>query len=160
LAPSRRDDGSEPAIRTKAGQHDDAIAFGDAASCAAGRSRIASLLQHLKTTASSPASLLFPISLARYEELFRRAARSLGLGKLKCTPHSARHGGPSSDYARGLRNLLDIQKRGHWGVASSVRRYEKSATLMRQLSLLDSQQIDRSVFLQNTILEWLCFSTA
>jgi hypothetical protein len=113
----------------------------------------------MKTSSSSPAALLFPLSLARYEELFRCAARSLDLGKLKCTPHSARHGGPSSDYARGLRSLPDIQKRGHWSVASSVRRYEKSATLMRQLGFLSKEHIDRSVFLENTIHVWLCFRT-
>ena len=46
---------------------------------------------------------------------------------------SGRHGGPSVDAAKGLRTIPEIQKRGMWRAASSVRRYEKAGTLMRQL---------------------------
>lgn len=95
--------------------------------------------------------MLFPLTLNEFEKLFNSAPHRLELQHLRVTPHCMRHGGPSEDYAQGLRTLADIQKRGRWMSTCSVRRYEKSARLLSQLGKIPPAQLKLSKRLQSTI---------
>ena len=127
--------GYEPPPRTKAGEHDDSVCFGDNAP--GSRAWIALLLAKL---AKRRRGLLFPISLNRYEQLTRQAVEQCGFQKMRLTPHCARHGAASVAYATKTLDLKSIQKRGRWKSASSVRTYEKSAKLVRQLAKMTYSQ--------------------
>ena len=140
--------GMEVPQRTKAGDHDDSIAFGVSRGAPGGRSWVATFLAKL---AKKRRGLLFPISLQRYEALFKQASLEAGLDKLRLTPHCARHGAASTSYATGRMTLKDIQKRGRWRSASSVRVYEKSARLARQLSRMSMDQRTRANQLSTTL---------
>ena len=60
-------------------------------------------------------------------------SRSFGL---QPTLYSLGHGGASHNRATGARDLLEIQGRGQWRAASSLRRYEKSGRLSIELEKL------------------------
>ena len=150
LAPTPSGEDDEHARPTKTGQIDDTIVFGDSASSSAGRGQVAKLLQRLKATTSAN-TVLFPLTLNEFEKLFNSALHRLELQHLRVTPHCMRHGGPSEDYAQGLRTLADIQKRGRWMSTASVRRYEKSARLLSQLGKIPPAQLKLSKRLQSTL---------
>ncbi|CAK0861936.1 unnamed protein product [Prorocentrum cordatum] len=143
ITPQADDHGQQPAPSTKSGDHDCTIVFGDQASLKANRGICRDALLWASRKARR-GRLLFDISLAKYEQFFNQAVADVKLGSLRVTPHCARHGGPSTDAALKLRPLEAIQKRGLWRSASSVRRYEKHGTLMRQISKMTSSQL-RSV---------------
>ncbi|CAK0882272.1 unnamed protein product [Prorocentrum cordatum] len=132
IAPLHAGDGGEPRPRLKNNDHDMTPVFGDQASLKAGRSFVAELLVRLQSQ-RPPHQPLFPLKLPEYERHFNGAVDALHLSRLDITPQRARHGGPSVDAARGLRSIAEIQKRGTWRAASSVRRYEMAGALMRQL---------------------------
>jgi len=140
LAPQADDLGQRPAPTMKSGDHDCTIVFGDESSRKAGRAVCRDALLWAKRQ-GRPSSPLFALSLAKYEQLFNQAVIDTGLSALRITPHCARHGGPSTDAALKLRSIQDIQKRGLWRSATSVRRYEKHGTLMRQLNKMSPRQL-------------------
>eukprot|EP00971_Amphidinium_carterae_P351976 6492371-Amphidinium_carterae.2 len=129
------DDGSPPPPRTKAGSYDDSVIYGSSASQRAHRGWIAKLLHQLAASvrASRP---LFPLSLHAYELQFKQAQVALALQRLRLTPHCARHGGASTDYILQVRDLRSVQRHGRWKSQSSVRRYEKTGRLLRQLQFM------------------------
>ena len=131
IAPSRRDDGHEPAPTTKSGEQDVTVLAVDAASCEAGRAWLkdlwAAAVRHKK-----PNELVFPLPLALYERLWKAAWKANALEGLLLCPHTLRHGGASTDRLLGVRDTAAVQKRGHWKSAASVARYEKHGTLLRQ----------------------------
>ena len=88
--------------------------------------------------------LLFPIYLNRYETMFPMSVQACGLEHLKLTPHCARHGAAPIAYSTGAMLLRDIQKRGRWKAAASVRSYEKSARLICQLNRMSLSQRTRA----------------
>ena len=53
------------------------------------------------------------------------------------TPYQNRHGGPSRDIQLRLRGLLDVQRRGHWQSATSLRNYEKAARLHKLIAQVE-----------------------
>ncbi len=63
------------------------------------------------------------------------------LGLEAIHPYVLRHSGPSGDYLRHCRSLMDIQRKGRWSVESLVRRYTKAARRMSQMSTLTSDMI-------------------
>ena len=121
--------------RTKTNSFEDTVPFDEPADVRAGHGWVASLLCDLKAE-KSPHAPVFDISLSTYERLFKEATIALGLGALKLTPHSCRHGGPSEDVAAKIRSASEIQKRGRWAAPASIRRYMKPGTLMRQWNLV------------------------
>lgn len=93
------------------------------------------------------APLLDPLTLAQYENAFRKAARATGLSILRPTPHACRHGGASLAAFRGGLDAAGIQRRGRWVVAKSVRRYEKHGKLLRQIAKMDKTMVRRGAAL-------------
>ena len=132
------DAGGPAPQRTKSGEHDETVVFGRSAGTAGGEEWIARFLAALKPKRRGK---LFPISLNQYEVLVKRSVRRLGLSSLMCTPHTARHGAASTAYATGRLGLKDIQKRGRWKSPASVRVYDKSAKLTRQLGRMSDLQL-------------------
>ena len=129
--------GGQAPARTKSGEHDETVVFGRSSGLPGGEPWVANFIAELQTKRRGK---LFPISLNLYEVLVKRSARRLGLENLKCTPHTARHGAASMAYALGNLSLRDIQKRGRWRNEKSVRVYEKSGKLTRQIARLSDDQ--------------------
>ena len=128
---------------TKSGEYDDTVVFGDAASKRAGRALAADVLARLKKETRGTKHV-FPFSIGLVEQTFSEAVKSCGLVALRCTPHCCRHGGPSADYATRHRTLSEIRRRGRWKSELSLRRYEKSGRLAKQVSKLSADQIRKA----------------
>ncbi len=62
----------------------------------------------------------------------RAAVDECGLGAVKPTLYSIRHGGASEDLLRGRRDI-GVFPRGRWRAWSSLRRYGEEATLQAEL---------------------------
>ncbi|CAK0861131.1 unnamed protein product, partial [Prorocentrum cordatum] len=129
-----------PSVTTKAGEYDDTVTFGGIGSAGISRRWVAKLLRDLKAT-TPPTRPLFPFSHREFEVAFREAADAAGLQRLRLCPHSLRHGGASTDFALKHRSLAEVQRRGRWKCAASVRRYEKAGRLTRQLAKLSRGQL-------------------
>lgn len=96
---------------------------------------VGKLLRVLKARTLPTEAILAGLCLPAYEKAMAAGVRALGLSALKLTPHSARHGGASSARYLGALDMREIQRRGRWAAASSVRRYDKIGRLTRQVSL-------------------------
>ena len=71
---------------------------------------------------------IWTFSYPDFTREFGRSVKRLGI-QHSVVPYMARHSGPSIDRVTGLRDLLEIQKRGRWLQFKSVQRYEKHARL-------------------------------
>ena len=65
--------------------------------------------------------LIWPFSYPDFSREFGRSDRRFGV-EHSVVPYMARHSGPSIDRMSGLRDLLEIQKRGRWLQFKSVQR--------------------------------------
>ena len=92
-------------------------------------------------------------SLAAYERAFAVAAAARHLEKLRITPHSARHSGPSNDMLHDRTDLQAVQKRGRWECLQSVRRYEKNANTLATNSIVFRYSVGRSSWISGKIRE-------
>jgi hypothetical protein len=119
---------------TKVGEQDDSLRVGTLH-----RMWVADLVKKLWAR-TAPDALLFGFTLGKFETTFKRATIALNLQALQLVPHSLRHGGPSTDIYLGLRTLAEVQRRGFWKSADSVRRYEKHSKLLAQLNKLTVPQ--------------------
>ena len=135
IAPFKADDGGLPNPPTKSGEYDDSVVFGDQASMRSGRGWICGLLAALKKRRPG-ARAIFTCDLGQLESLTKFAVKTLGMEALRLTPHCARHGGASSDYATSVRPLDGVRRRGRWKAEESVRRYEKAGRLHKQVALI------------------------
>ena len=77
-------------------------------------------------------SLFANLSLERYENWFKGAAKELKYRTACVMPHILRHSGASNDAFHKRRLLQEIQKRGRWQAKKSVTRYEKHALLLKR----------------------------
>ena len=150
IAPSRADDGFEPAASTKAGDHDVTVIAVDDASRQAGRGWLVDLWKAALVD-RSPDDRIVPLSLGAYERLWREAWTAVGCGHMKFCPHALRHGGASTDMLLGLRDAAATQKRGHWNVPSSVARYAKHGTLLGQFRRLPAGMQDSEASLTKDV---------
>ncbi|CAK0911498.1 unnamed protein product [Prorocentrum cordatum] len=87
------------------------------------------------TAAKPPDAALFSFSVEEFAEIFRRAARRLGLEPVPM-PYLLRHAGAGRDFVNGLRPLSEVKRRGRWKTGASVRRYEKGGRLSEQFAKL------------------------
>ena len=107
------------------------------------------VLRHLKSIAHAGQTLFSPLTLHRYEYWVQRAVKECQLQPLRITPHSARHGGASTSSYLGLLTIKQIQRRGRWLAPKSVRRYEKTGKLTRQVAAMNKQAVRRGDALLN-----------
>jgi hypothetical protein len=119
---------------TKVGEQDDSLRVGTLH-----RMWVTEIVKKLWAR-TAPGAFLFDFDLGKFETTFKRATIALNLEALRLVPHSLRHGGPSTDIYMGLRTLAEVQRRGFWKCAESVRRYEKHSKLLKQLNMLSIAQ--------------------
>ena len=79
---------------------------------------------------------VFPISYQELRQALMYAVAELKLDGLSISLHGLRHGGASHDRSSNERTAAEVQMRGGWRQATSVKRYEKAARLNRQLALI------------------------
>ena len=130
----------ELATSSKTGEFDSTVAFDLPRHHWIGRAAVR--LQALRRGDEPLFRLSYPQLLAD----FHAASQYLKLGDLGFTPHCLRHGGATHDRAEGCRSLLEVQRRGMWRAASSVRRYDKAgrlALVLRNLSKAQRVDCDR-----------------
>ena len=128
--------GLQRARPAKSGRFDGTVLVGEKSSDLAGRGVVHHFVKSLKRS-RQPGQKLFPITLATFEKHVTLAANRLRLQKLRLTPHTARHGGPSEDCYGNFRDIAAIQSRGRWEHPRSVARYRKPGKLLRQKKHLD-----------------------
>ena len=111
---------------TKTGSYDDSVLIAD-------RPDRKWLKDAMKLYMKLVTSGLFEhLSLERYEQWFKAAAKTLGYKSQCVMPHILRHSGASNDAFHKCRSLMEIQKRGRWQAKKSVARYEKHALLLKR----------------------------
>ena len=133
VAPSSQVAGELLGVRTsKTGVQDDTVLFDDASRPGV-VGAFAALVRRARRLRSR--TLLPSHTYVSYNKVLKRAAKAVGI-PFKVTPHLARHGGPSEDFLRRARTLLEIQARGRWASFRSVQRYEKAGRLLAALRKL------------------------
>lgn len=93
------------------------------------------LQQHIR--GRKPTDKVFPITKSHLYSVMRRACSAFGLGDHGYTPHSLRHGGATRHYLQG-KPIGDIQFRGRWSEAKSVRTYIQSGRALLLLTNVDA----------------------
>ncbi|CAK0843206.1 unnamed protein product, partial [Prorocentrum cordatum] len=142
VAPQTAKGSSTPAKPAKSGEFDDTVVVGLEG---LGLPFVPQLLQSLRSQAPKGSKLLAPLTLPRYEKEIKDAAVRCRLTDLNITPHSARHGGPSTAAHRKLLSLAEIKKRGRWLTSKSVARYEKTGKLLRQVAVMGTRDVARGL---------------
>ena len=66
-------------------------------------------------------------------------AKELHLGSLQVDSYTLRHGGASADRLTDRRSLAEVKRRGRWRSDTSLRRYEKSTIVLRQVALMSAE---------------------
>ena len=86
-----------------------------------------------------PGCKLTSLEYGAYYKLITRAAREVGVGHIKYTPHSPRAGWATAHRLNGL-SFQEIQERGRWTNPSSLRLYldavAASTVLLQQTNFL------------------------
>jgi len=117
---------------------------------------VARLLAH-HIRGRQPTDRVFSVSKHTFYNLFHQACHACGLGGQHYSPHSLRHGGATRHHMLG-KPIADIQLRGRWSDAKSVRTYIQSGR-----ALLLVNQVDPDVFSAgaacarhiHSLIEWL-----
>ena len=105
-------------------------------------------LEGLQAATHADASL-WDFDATEFRLTFKAAADLLGLGQLAPHPYSLRHGGASDDLLTRRRSLEQVQARGRWVSASSLRRYTKATRLLRELQEVHSDVFSFGDFVMN-----------
>ena len=100
--------------------------------------RFSVVAQVLKEVRES--DFIWPFSYHEFSREFARSVRRVGI-EHSVVPYMARHSGPSIDRMSGVRDLLEIQKRGRWLQFKSVQRYEKAARLAEVTNSLSAVSV-------------------
>ena len=107
------------------------------------------LMQMLR--ARTPGVPVWPFDAVELRRQFALAASAAQIEHLKPTPYGLRHGGASHDALTGRRPLSEIKKKGRWRSDQSVRRYEKAAVAMKQLSRLPHDTLKYAVAVESNL---------
>ena len=123
VAPSSQVAGDLHNHRTsKTGVQDDTVLFDDSSRPGV-VAAFAALVRRARQKRAC--TLLSSHTYVSYNNAIKRAAAGVGI-PFKVTAHLPRHGGPSEDFLRRARTLLDIQARGRWASFRGVQRCEKA----------------------------------
>ena len=91
----------------------------------------------LKLKQKTPNAFIFTKNSANLKTWMEKTGKMVGLDALgPVHPYRLRHGGASTDFALGRRTLEQVQRRGRWKSAASVRRYEKGGRLSQLMFAL------------------------
>ena len=97
------------------------------------------LLQWARKAKSQP---IFQFGYAEFLKRFTLYRERAGLTRMGIHPYSLRHGGASHDRLEDLRGLQEVKKRGRWRADSSVRRYEKHTSVLKQLQEMPRDSLE------------------
>ena len=120
---------------------------------------VPTVLRHLRNAAGD-GTLFAPLTLHRYENELKEGVAAAGLAHMHITPHSARHGGASTASFMKILKIKEIQRRGRWLAPKSLRRYEKTGKLTRQVALMPPAVVRAGEELLIEKLKHTCTSTA
>ena len=97
------------------------------------------ILEGMKS--KSPEALLFDFDQSDASKMFNEVLVDLGYDQhgINCT-YQIRHGSASTDVLTGLRSLTEVQKRGRWEAAKSVKRYSNGGRLSQVYDNLSGPQ--------------------
>ena len=126
---------------SKTGQFDDTVLLGDPPARRGDRS-LSLLAMRSSLEDKKPADRVFPASLAEYNRALQRCAAKLEV-PVSFTPHCLRHGGASSDYVDGARDIEAIRLRGRWSDPRSCARYKKPGKYHRALASIPRNVLER-----------------
>jgi hypothetical protein len=102
-----------------------------------------------------PEALLFDTDMKEWDKAFRSAALQAGLSVLRPCLYMLRHTGSSSDALNARRTELGIKSRGRWQRDKTVRKYEKHARSLYQMSELDAKSQLFALNCHAHLGEWL-----
>lgn len=101
----------------------------------------------------APGDRLWPFTMSQLSNEFRASVKACGLEQLRPTLYALRHGGASEDFLRRRRPLDEIQRRGRWRCAASVRRYTKEAKMLSELHKVSPSILRYGEFIEERIGE-------
>ena len=96
------------------------------------RTLLLPVLEHFLMTCAGPPHSTEPLFNFTHSDLlrwFKVGMTWLSLDPWAFSLYSCRHGGPSEDFSRRVRDLNCIQRRGRWACDQSVRRYQQTGRL-------------------------------
>jgi len=125
-------------------QFDDGVLVGGP-----GREKWGAVLDVLLAKRPANAQVFEGINLPLLERLFRDFSRA---ENLKVIPHGLRHCGASHDAFHDV-SLVQVQQRGRWLCLESCRRYSKPSKLLRALSRMNYDQLERAKRLKGQLLQ-------
>ena len=100
------------------------------------------LLLRLKHSLSQLSDRLFVTGATLASHLLKSCAR-LGIGELRFTPHSLRHGGATAAILSGM-PAEDVRLRGRWANLSTVMRYVQSGVVAKLVDSLPTEILLRA----------------
>jgi integrase len=101
------------------------------------------LITYLQHSNKRPCDKVFPYTTSSYTKMFHAAVAALQMHDIPYTPHSLRHGGATEFYMQhGPAALEQIQHRGRWVSASSLRTYIQASSSVNIHNILPQQVID------------------
>ena len=120
----------ERGVAGKTGHYDDSVLIDQAP--------LWPVLAAMRLATPAGASL-WNFSLDELTAHFNSACQALRLSSLRPHLYSLRHGGASDDLLTGRRSPLEVQRRGRWAVASSMRRYGKEGSLLDEMARVNAE---------------------
>ena len=82
---------------------------------------------------------VWPFDHKRFNQLFIKFSEMSGVDIVTPHPYSLRHGGASHDALHQRRPLQEIKSRGRWMADESVRRYNKHARVLKEVTRLSEE---------------------
>ena len=104
-------------------------------------------LQHRR----QPDEFLWPFTGNDLIVVFKKACTALQLDPLRPCLYSLRHGGASEDLLRRTRTPEEVQRRGRWRSATSLKRYAKEAKLGAELAKISPHVIELGIFVEQNL---------
>lgn len=105
--------------------------------------------------ARPPEEKLFPTPELHFKMVFDEVCRKLLLAPLQPCLYALRHGGASEDLRSRARSPLEVQLRGRWRTATSLRRYGKASRLMTQSAKVPSDVARFGISTQRHLLSMI-----
>ena len=98
---------------------------------------------------------LFSFDFQDFSARFHKMVPRLGLDPLAPNLYALRHGGASEDLRNRHRSPMEVQLRGRWRTATSLRRYGKATRLMTQLAKVPEQVQAYGTTIENDVLNMI-----
>ena len=132
---------------SKAGQFDDSVLLDSR-----DRPWMGDLMLSWKRS-KAPRQQLATFTMSEWGAEFKQCCEILGLPP--CHLYVLRHSGPSDDFLRNNRSMTQIKRRGRWSQDQTVRKYEKAARSLAQMSQWPVSLLDHLQFCEKHVADIL-----